>query len=75
VRDLYELDVPADDPRWDELGGKRLLSHADCLEHSVRQPRCGGAVEYRAASLFDPRWPRCERHWEELLLHLRRVGG
>jgi hypothetical protein len=29
ARDLYYLDVPALDRRWDELGGKRLLDNRD----------------------------------------------
>jgi hypothetical protein len=33
ARDLYYLDVVATDPRWDELGGKRMLGDRDCIDH------------------------------------------
>jgi hypothetical protein len=33
ARDLYYLDVPANDQRWDDVGGKRLLSDQDCVKN------------------------------------------
>jgi hypothetical protein len=33
ARDLYYLDVPANDRRWDHVGGKRLLSDQDCVKN------------------------------------------
>jgi hypothetical protein len=32
ARDLYYLDVPATDRRWDEVGGKRPLVDRDCVD-------------------------------------------
>lgn len=66
VLDLYRLDLPATDPRWDEVGGKRLLGHRDCVHKVDADSPCAGAVEYRAP--LDPMGRRlslCEKHWRE----------
>jgi hypothetical protein len=70
VLDLYTLDVLATDPRWDEVGGKRLLSHRDCVGHGGSESLCAGAVEYRGS--LNPRGhrpPLCEMHWRDELGH------
>lgn len=66
VLDLYSLNVPATDPRWEEVGGKRLLSHCDCVQNGDAESPCAGAVEHRAS--LDPAGRRlalCERHRSE----------
>jgi hypothetical protein len=66
VLDLYTLDVPAGDPRWDEIGGKQLLSHRDCARHGQAGSPCAGPVEYRdPLSPIGRRRPYCEKHWAE----------
>jgi hypothetical protein len=64
ARDLYYLDVAATDPRWEELGWKRVLGHGDCIDHDRARGNCATAVEYRGEPHSEPgRVPRCERHW------------
>src|SRR5947207_12148430 len=64
VLDLYSLDVLAIDPRWDEVGGKRLLSHRDCVRHGCSESPCAGAVEYGPSlNPMGSRSPLCEMHW------------
>jgi hypothetical protein len=76
VLDLYTLDVPATDPRWDEVGGKRLLSHRDCTKKGDVGSPCAGAVEYRDP--LDPmgrRSPLCQKHWSERVSECRDQSG
>jgi hypothetical protein len=66
VFDLYSLDVLATDPRWDEVGGKQLLSHRDCVRHDDSESPCAGAVEYRGPpKLMGRRSPLCKMHYSE----------
>jgi hypothetical protein len=61
VRDLYYLDTPARDARWDEVGGKRRLTPRDCTDN--REGTCVGVVEYRGD--LQPgigRLAWCQRH-------------
>ena len=66
MRDLYDLDVPTDNPRWDQVNGKQMLSHCDCIQNAYVESPCAGAVEYRGPlTPLDRRWPHCEKHWAE----------
>src|SRR5690242_9399626 len=63
VRDLYDLDVRAGDPRWEEVGGKQLLTHRDCVDHRGASSRCEGRVEYGdAPSRAQQPTPLCQKH-------------
>jgi hypothetical protein len=63
VRDLYNLDVRATDPRWEEVGGKQLLTHRDCVDHRGASSRCEGRVDYRDSPSGPQRpIPLCRKH-------------
>jgi hypothetical protein len=66
VLDLYTLDLPATDPRWNEVGGKRLLGHRDCVQNGNAASTCAGAVGYRVPlNPMGRRSALCEKHWRE----------
>jgi hypothetical protein len=63
VRDLYDLDVRASDPRWDEVGGKQSLTHRDCSDNRGASSRCEGPVEYTdVPSRAGRPLPLCHKH-------------
>jgi hypothetical protein len=46
VRDRYYLELPAVDPRRDEVGGKRLLGHPDSVKNDAAwRCACAGTVD------------------------------
>jgi hypothetical protein len=66
VRDLYELDVRATDPRWNEVGGKQVLGFRDCRNNRSRGSHCAGIVEYREpVSRAGQRVPLCDKHFAD----------